>query len=408
MLNPDQAKQIVLEHTSCKPPQQMDLEESLGLVLQEEVRATCAVPAFDNSAMDGYAVLASDLTTASEASPVALEKLAYVPAGDRALQPIQPRHCFQVATGAELPRGGDTIVMKEHVKVEGNKIWFNRVPKKAQHVRFKGEDIQENQIVLSRGEVIGPSQITLLAAFGYAQVLVQPPLEVVVITTGNELIDVDQPLEPGKIHDTNSYMLAALVREERCLCHRVGIVRDDPELLYQTLKKHIHADLILITGGVSVGDRDFVKELLKKVGVEEIFWKVRIKPGKPFFFGKSEKSLVFGLPGNPVSSYVVFEEFARPAIRKAMGYFHLEKPLVTAILDLPIKERTERRQYIRAQLRKEQEQFRVKPMPVQGSHSLSSLAGANALIVVPENSEALLAGVSVKVKPLVDTLGMES
>ena len=407
MLSPEEAKHLVLEHTPLKAPRRVGLEASLGFVLQETIHATCAVPAFDNSAMDGYAVLASDLAQASEATPVGLEKIDYLPAGHQGLQPIQSGQCFQIATGAELPLGADSVVMKEHVTVEDNQIWFQRVPQKAQHVRFKGEDIQENQAILSPGTRIGPSQIALLAAFGYSQVWIHPPLEVVVMATGNELVEVDQPLESGKIRDTNSPMLAALVQEEGCQCHRVGIVRDEPNLLREALQAHLNADLVLISGGVSVGERDFVKEVLQEVGVEEIFWKVRIKPGKPFFFGKRKNSLVFGMPGNPASSYVVFEEFARPAIRKAMGHKTLEKSRVTALLDLPLHAPSPRRQYVRAQLRHEQEKFWVKPLPLQGSHSLSSLAGANALIVVPENSGELGAGASVAVKPLVDLLELE-
>ncbi|MBF0277028.1 MAG: molybdopterin molybdotransferase MoeA [SAR324 cluster bacterium] len=408
MLDPDRAKQIVLEHIAPKPPQQVGLEESLGLVLQEDIRATCSVPAFDNSAMDGYAVLASDLAQASPQSPVVLEKVDYIPAGNREEREIQSGQCYQIATGAELPPGADAVVMKERVEVEGNQIRFMHSPQVKEHLRFKGEDIEEHQTVVRRGELIGPAQIALFAAFGHARVLVQKPLEVVIITTGSELVDVNSPLEPGKIHDSNSYMFAALFREERCLCHRVGIVQDDPELLYEVLKSHINADMVLISGGVSVGDRDFVKDVLRKVGVEEIFWKVRVKPGKPFFFGKKEDSLIFGMPGNPASGYVIFEEFVRPAIRKAMGYATLEKSLVTATLEKRITERTERRQYLRAQLRKDGDHFRVKPLPVQGSHSLSSLAWSNSLIIVPENSEELPEGSQVTVRPLIDTLGMQS
>ena len=412
MLNPDDAKRIILEHTSLKTPLSMGLEECLGLVLAEDIQATSSVPAFDNSAMDGYAMRTGDLAHASEISPVPLRKIDFIAAGDDGLQPLRQGECFQIATGAKLPPGADTIVMKEQVRMDADRIWFTRAPQKSQHVRFKGEDIPEGQIVLSQGERIGPSQITLLAAFGYSRVLVQPPLQVVVITTGSELIDVDQPLEPGKIHDVNSYMLAALAREELCFVHRVGIVKDDPRLIYEVVNINIQADLILITGGVSMGERDFVKEALKEIGTEEIFWKVRIKPGKPFYFavhrhGKKEKTLVFGIPGNPAAGYVVFEEYTRPSIRKAMGRRLLENPLVSATLDLDITEQSDRRQYIRANLRKDHNQYHVAPLPAQGSHSLSSLAGANALIVVPENEKALPKGSSVTVRPLVPMLGME-
>ncbi|MBF0287369.1 MAG: molybdopterin molybdotransferase MoeA [SAR324 cluster bacterium] len=392
MLDPDKAKKIILEHTSVQAPQDIDLEASLGLVVHEDIQATCAVPAFDNSAMDGYAVRQEDLENASTDTPVVLQKLDYIPAGSRQEQPLQYGQCFQIATGAEIPPGANAVVMKENVTVEGAKVWFSKPPKMQEHIRFKGEDIEEGAVIISRGETIGPGQISLLAAFGYAKVFVKSPPRITIITTGSELVDVGENLEPGKIRDSNSYMLAALLREENCFCDRIGIVKDDPELLLETLKACMDTDFVLISGGVSVGEHDFVKSTLKQLGVEEIFWKVRIKPGKPFFFGKNEKTLVFGMPGNPASSYVVFEEFVRPSIRKAMGQANLEKNLVTATLEKSITQRANRRHYLRAKLRKEENQYFVKPLPFQGSHSLRSLADANALIIVPENSEELPEG----------------
>ncbi len=400
MLDPDKAKEIILEHTPVQAPQDVALETSLGLVVHEDIKATCAVPAFDNSAMDGYAVKLEDLENASQDSPIALHKLDYIPAGSRQEQKLQSGQCFQIATGAEIPPGANAVVMKENVTVEESKVWFTKPPKPQEHIRFQGEDIEEGEIIISSGEVIGPGQISLLAAFGYANVLVKSPPRITIITTGSELVDVGEALEPGKIRDSNSYTLAALLREENCFCDRVGIVKDDPDLLLETLKARIDTDFLLISGGVSVGEHDFVKGTLKELGVEEIFWKVNIKPGKPLFFGKNETTLVFGMPGNPASSYVVFEEFVRPSIRKAMGHSNVEKNLINATLEEPVKQRANRRQYLRAQLRKEDNQYLVKPMPFQGSHSLRSLAGANALIIVPANSEALPTGSSVSVRSL--------
>lgn len=400
MLNPDKAKQIILDTVQINPSLSVALEACQGLVLQEDIKATCSVPDFDNSAMDGYAVIAQDLAGASKDTPVALTNLNYIPAGNREEKTLQSGECFQIATGAPVPPGADTVVMKEAITVENEKVWFTRPPKSNENVRYKGEDIREGEIVVSRGEVLNPGQIALLAAFGYAHVQVTSPIKIVIITTGSELVDVDQPLEPGKIHDTNSYTLAALAQEELCQCQRLGIVKDDPKLLYSTLEAHMAADFILISGGVSVGEHDFVKSTLHKLGVDEVFWRVSIKPGKPFFFGKSQKGVVFGMPGNPASSYVVFEEFVRPAIRRAMGYTSLEKPLVSATLEKSINDRAGRRQFLRGHLRIEEGQYFVKPMPFQGSHSLRSLAGANAFIIIPENSETFAEGDKVMVRKL--------
>lgn len=400
MLNPDKAKRTILDLVSPHAPISVPLESCQGLVLQQDITATCPVPGFDNSAMDGYAVIADDLKEASQEAPVALKKLTYISAGDHEETALESGHCYQIATGAPVPPGADTVVMKEAVKVEGEQVWFTRPPKQSENVRYQGEDIPEGETVISAGEVLNAGQISLLAAFGYASVQVIPPIKVVVISTGSELVDVDKPLGLGQIHDTNSYTLAALAQEELCDVHRVGIVEDDPKLLYQTLKSHMDADFIIISGGVSVGEHDYVKSTLERLGVKEVFWRVSIKPGKPFFFGQHDGGFVFGMPGNPASSYVVFEEFVRPAIRHAMGYSVLEKPIVPAILDSEIKTRAGRRQFLRANVRREGGLYRVKPMSFQGSHSLRSLAGANALIIIPENSGEFAAGDTVQVRQL--------
>ncbi|MGK5095378.1 gephyrin-like molybdotransferase Glp [Deltaproteobacteria bacterium TL4] len=397
MMHPDQALQIILEHTPFQPVETRPLEQVSGLILAEEVLASCAIPAFDNSAMDGYGVRAANLDSASPSFPVFLKKVDFVPAGTPNSRELQTGECYQIATGAEIPPGVDAVVMKESIKLEGEQVLFFRPPQRGENIRLRGEDIQEGETVLQPGVRLAAPQIALLAAFGYARVKVYRPLHVAVLATGSELVDVSESLQPGQIRDTNSYMLEALIRELNCTCTRMGIVEDNPGLLRDKLKEALAADMVMISGGVSVGEHDYVKRVLGELGVEEVFWKVGIKPGKPFFFGKKGTQLIFGMPGNPASSYVVYEEFVKPALRKALGYTRPQPESLQAQLDSPITERSGRRQFLRACLRQENGKFYVQPMSFQGSHSLRSLAGANALIVVPENAPSFEIGSVVSV-----------
>ncbi len=401
LLDPDIAKELILARTTTKAPQSVALEESFGRVLSEDIRASAPVPPFDNSAMDGYAVRREDLAHASAENPVILKKVDYIPAGTHEAQTLPSGHCYQIATGAEIPPGADAVEMKENTSVEGNEVHFTQCPRPEQFIRFRGEDIQAGASVLPQGATITPGRVSVLATFGYSRVPVYATPNVVAISTGSELLEIEQSLQPGKIHDSNSYMLSAMVQDVGANCHRVGIVQDDETELQEAFQQHLQADVLLISGGVSVGDRDFVKDILKELGVEEIFWKVNIKPGKPFFFGKREDCLVFGLPGNPASSYVIFEEFVRPALRKMMGFPVVRRPLINAINETKITERASRRQFLRAHFYRDGDQYRVRAMPLQGSHSIRSIAGASGLIVVPENSEEIPAGATVKVRPLV-------
>ncbi|MBF0352517.1 MAG: molybdopterin molybdotransferase MoeA [SAR324 cluster bacterium] len=400
MLHPDQARNIILDHTPAGKTILLPLNQIHGLILAQNLTATSDLPLFDNSAMDGYAVRHADLVEASTDHPVTLRNRGFVPAGLHETEQPGPGECYQIATGSEMPPGVDTVVMKESVTVAGTNIQFTRSPRLGDNVRYRGEDIQHGQQILKTGMNLGPTQIAVLAAFGYAEVPVFQPLKVAILSTGSELVNVEDPLAPGKIRDSNSHMFTALVGSEHCAAWRLGIVEDRPDLLEQHLKKAMDADMVLISGGVSVGDHDFVKDTLERLGVEEIFWKVSIKPGKPFFFGKKNETLVFGMPGNPASSFVVFEEFVRPSIRKRMGRTPYVKPLVPAVLTEPVRHRAGRQQYLRAWLDRDCVPAQVRPMASQGSHSLNSLSEANALIVVESNSPEMPAGTVVSVRPV--------
>ena len=363
------------------------------------------MPLFDNSAVDGYAVQAADLADASRENPVRLKKLGYISAGDSGEDSICSGQCVQIATGAPLPPGADAAVMKEDIELEESHVRFFQSIPKTENVRFQGEDIPEGRIVIPAGTVIGPAQMAVLATFGFAKVPVRRVPKVSIVSTGSELVDVEEKPQAGQIRESNRYMLAGMVKQESCELLKMSMVPDVPEILKQEFEAALQADVLLVSGGMSVGDKDYAKPVLKEMGVEEIFWKIKFKPGKPLFFGRRGKTLVFGLPGNPASSYVLFEEFVRPALRQMMGRRILEESMVKAILEESITETYKRMHFMRGQLHEKNGKFRVRPLKFQGSHSIGSLVESNALIRVEANSPVLPKGSQVSVRPLLNEIG---
>ena len=405
MLNYEDARALVFEHVVALEKEFCTLTESQGLALSEDILALHGIPLFDNSAVDGYAVQAADLVDASLENPVCLKKLGYISAGDSGEEPIGSGQCVQIATGAPLPPGADSAVMKEDIELDGADVrFFHSIPK-MENVRFRGEDIPEGQIVIPAGTLIGPAQIAVLATFGFEQIPVRRIPKVSIISTGSELVGVEQNPQSGQIRESNRFMLASMVKQESCEVLKMSLIPDIPEILKKEFEAGLQADVLLISGGMSVGDKDFAKPILKEIGVEKIFWQIKFKPGKPLFFGRCGKTLVFGLPGNPASSYVLFEEFVRPALRKMMGRRILEESMVKAILDESITETYKRMHFMRGQLHQKNGEFRVKPLKFQGSHSIGSLVESNALIRVEANSPKLPKGSQVYVRPLINEIG---
>jgi molybdopterin molybdotransferase len=405
MLNYEDARALVFEHVVPLEKGQRPLTESQGLALSEDILAPHGMPLFDNSAVDGYAVQAADLADASRENPVRLKKLGYISAGDSGEDSICSGQCVQIATGAPLPPGADAAVMKEDIELEESHVRFFQSIPKTENVRFQGEDIPEGRIVIPAGTVIGPAQMAVLATFGFAKVPVRRVPKVSIVSTGSELVDVEEKPQAGQIRESNRYMLAGMVKQESCELLKMSMVPDVPEILKQEFEAALQADVLLVSGGMSVGDKDYAKPVLKEMGVEEIFWKIKFKPGKPLFFGRRGKTLVFGLPGNPASSYVLFEEFVRPALRQMMGRRILEESMVKAILEESITETYKRMHFMRGQLHEKNGKFRVRPLKFQGSHSIGSLVESNALIRVEANSPVLPKGSQVSVRPLLNEIG---
>lgn len=393
----------VLARIQPLPPFEQHLLDAHGHRLAEDVVAPRDVPLFDNSAMDGYAVRRIDVVGADQESPAVLTVTQDIPAGTATEAEIGPGECARIMTGAPVPRGADAIVPVEWTDgwSEGT-VRVHRVPEQGGHVRHVGEDIQRGQTLLTVGTVLGARQIGLLAAVGRDLVAVRPSPRVVVISTGSELVEPGVEPGPGQIPDANGYTLSAAAREAGAIVYRVGVVADDPKLLLDTIEDQlVRADLVVTTGGVSVGAYDVVKEALSGLGTVE-FGRVAMQPGMPQGFGVvgPDEIPIFTLPGNPVSAYVSFELFVRPAIRKLAGYEDdLHHPVVDAICTAGFGSPGGRRQFARGVVGPAGSGGRIEVRPVggAGSHLMGGLAQANCLISVPEEQTRVQAGDLVSV-----------
>ncbi|HET6816514.1 MAG TPA: gephyrin-like molybdotransferase Glp [Mycobacteriales bacterium] len=376
---------------------ELTLPDAHGCVLAEDVTSTFPLPPFDNSAMDGYAVRSADLASASESSPVALPVVGDIAAGSTGAYNVQPGLCVRIMTGAPMPAGADAVVPLEWTDGGIAQVRISRAPQPGAHIRRAGEDLTPGSVVLSAGTHLGATQIGLLAAVGRERVLARPRPRVVVLSTGSELVDPGTPLSTGKIPDSNSTLLTAAAREAGAIAFRVGIVPDDPRVLLDTLEDQlIRADLVLTSGGVSVGAYDVVKEAIGRLG-DVRFDKVAMQPGMPQGFGVigPDRTPFFGLPGNPVSAYVSFEVFVRPALRRMLGVEPINRPTVRARLTSPLTSPPGKRTFARARMTVEDGTYVVSPVGGSGSHLIASLAQANAFAVVPESVTSVDAGEAI-------------
>jgi molybdopterin molybdotransferase len=389
----------VLAAVTVLSPLDVTLLDAHGCVLAEDIASTHPLPPFDNSAMDGYAVRASDVASASDTTPVVLPVVGDVAAGSVTPYTVQPGLCVRIMTGAPIPPGADAVVPVEWTDGGIAQVVIRRAAESGRHIRTAGEDLPAGTAVLAAGAHLGAAQVGLLAAVGRERVSVRPRPRVVVLSTGSELVDPGQPLTTGKIPDANSTLLTAAAYEAGAIAFRVGIVPDDPRLLIDTLEDQlIRADLVITSGGVSVGAYDVVKEALGRIG-EVKFERVAMQPGMPQGFGLigPDKTPFFGLPGNPVSAYVSFEVFVRPALRRMLGVEPLQRPTVRARLTAAVTSPPGKRTFARAWVSVEKGEYVVAPVGGSGSHLIASLAGSNALVVVPETTTELEPGAVVSV-----------
>lgn len=394
MRSVDEHRRIALEAVSPLEPITLPLLDAAGCVLAEDVTAAWPLPSFDNSSMDGYAVLAADVATASAESPVELAVVDDVPAGYRATERVSPGRAIRIMTGAPLPDGADAVVPVEATDAGTQRVRIASPVAAGSYIRRAGEDVVAGTPVLEVGTVLTARSIALATAVGRAEVRVHPRPRVVVISTGNELVDPGVPLRHGLIADSNSVMLVTAAREAGATAYRAGPVPDDEDRLMATLDDQlVRADLVITSGGVSMGAYDTVKAVLSRIGTVE-FVKVAMQPGMPQGFGVlgDDAVPIATLPGNPVSAYVSFEIFVRPLIRRMMGFRDVHRPVVSAVCTAPFDSPAGKTQFARVQLRVEDGRYVAHPEGAQGSHILGGLARADALAVVPPEVTRIEAG----------------
>jgi len=370
-------------------PTELGLDDIGGLVLAEDVSAVSALPSFDNSGMDGYAVRVEDVAAATEDKPVTLPVTAEVAAGDTGAYALQPGTAIKIMTGAMLPHGAEAVVPVEWTDGGSARVSIRAGAAYGNAVRLAGEDAKAGEVLVTAGTRLRPMHVAVIAAAGRGSVLVRPRPRVVVLSTGNELAEPGTPLVPGRIWDSNSFMLAAAAREAGCLAYRQAILPDHPDEVLPAIEEQlVRADLMVTTGGVSMGgEHDVVKAALQQLGTIT-FRKVAMQPGMPQGFGTialpaaGDRVPIFTLPGNPVSAYVSFQVFARPAIAALQGYDGLGLQKVQAELAGPLRSPAGRRSFLRGVL--DRAAGKVTPLTGQGSHQIATLGKADALVVVPE------------------------
>ncbi len=396
MISVEEAIHRILEQIPRLGKERLPILQSMGRVLGEDIIAPRNIPPWDNSAMDGYAVRWQDIDKASPQMPVGLKVLADLPAGSIFEGEVGPGEAIRIMTGAPLPRGTDTVVQVEDTEKSGDSVKILACPGKGKNIRLAGEDVRAGERVLQEGTVLRPPHIGLLASLQRSIVSVYQVPRVSILSTGDELLEIDEPWQEGKIINSNSYSLASQVVECGGLPIQLGIAKDKPEALSAKIQQGLIGDILVTSGGVSVGDYDLVKGMLNKLGKIN-FWKVAMRPGHPLAFGIVFGKPLFGLPGNPVSSMVSFEQFIRPSILKMAGHQNLFRPVLQAILREDIEKKPGLIHFIRCRLTHEKGKTYAWATGEQGSGILSSMVKAQGLIVLPPDKTLASAGEEVRV-----------
>ncbi len=394
MLSYDDALAQILDVVRLGAPTETALSDALGLALAEDLVSPISLPPFANSAMDGFALRFHDIRGASRAQPVLLPLAGQIAAGALEVAALPEGQASSIMTGAPLPAGADTVVPIEDADVQGGSVSVREVETQGQYVRAAGGDMAPGDLLVTRGSVLRPQEIAVAAAVGRSTVTTYARPRVAIISTGDELIEPGQPLLPGQIYNSNAYALAAQVADAGGKVVSRHIARDTPQALRAAFDASEGVDMIITSGGVSVGEYDHVKSVFAERGQVD-FWRAAIRPGKPIAFGQWGRTLFFGLPGNPVSSLVTFELFVRPALRRLLGAVNVSRPTVRAILQQGISHEPGRRSFLRSHVQYAEGEWQARASLRQGSHQLSALPQANALVIVPEDVSDLPTGAAV-------------
>jgi molybdenum cofactor synthesis domain-containing protein len=393
LIDHPEAVRLVLENTHRLAAEDVPLVEARGLALAQDLKARFDSPPFDNSAVDGYALRSAD----AEAGRV-FRVVDEAPAGRPAAKSVGEGEAIKIFTGGVIPEGADAVVMVENTSGWGEEFELNKAASPGQNVRGSGEDVREGEVILRAGTEVGPPEIALAATQGYGALPVHRRPEVVVLSTGTELVEPgERDLEPGEIYDSNSFAVMAQAHEIGARARRITAASDDDAVLRRAVEEALEtADVVVTSGGVSVGEKDLVKGTMLKLGVEQVFWGVKFKPGKPLFFGARGDVSVFGLPGNPVSAMVCFELFVRPALVKMMGRQERGRPRIQVYFEKDVRNSFGRMHAMRVSLQETERGWLARSVGAQGSGLVSSLTKADALALIGPESEGVKAGEPVE------------
>ncbi len=390
----EDARRIVLENIVPLGSQLVPLHDALGRAAAEDIAAAWDMPAWDNSAMDGFAIRAVDCGTL----PVTLRISGYLPAGESATEGVEAGCAVKIMTGAPIPPGCDAVVPFEETEEKDDSVTLTRSVSPGQHIRLKGEDVAAGTLFLAAGRRIGPPEISMLASFGKALVPVHRRARVGIVSTGDELLELGAAPRPGAIINSNAHALAAALREIGAEPVLLGIARDNLESHREKLSAGLSCDALITSAGVSAGDRDLVRDVLAELGVEQLFWKVKMKPGHPTAFGRKGNVPVFALPGNPVSTMVAFEQFVRPALLKMMGHTRIVRPLLKAVLTEGLRKKAGRVHFVRVEVEVRNGRLHARSAGDQNTGILNTMLRADAIAMLPADRTAIAAGEEVDIQ----------
>ncbi len=385
MINYEQALRRILKNTKTLASEYVLIEDSTGVVLRENIYSKIDMPPFTKSAMDGYAVIASN----TRGAPVKLKCVGLIQAGQNFTKKLKRGECVKVMTGAAMSKNSDSVVMIENTREKSGCVEVLEEVKRGENVCAKGEDIRRNDMVLRRGRKISSSDIVVFATVGKHSVKAIKKPEVAILNTGGEIVPAGYKLAKFKIYNSNGPMLIALLKSDNIEPSFLGIAKDEFRELRRAIKKGLEKDIFLISGGVSMGDYDLVPAILASLGVKKIFHKVNVKPGKPFFFGIKNKTLVFGIPGNPVSNFLSYLIFIRPALYKMMGYSFCEPDFKEGLIDRDFHSKTERKHFVLVKIVKKDHVYFLAPVSGHGSADIIALSKADGFMVVDGKSPSI-------------------
>jgi molybdopterin molybdotransferase len=395
VLDVEEALALVLRAAGPLEAERVGLEEAAGRVLAEDARSAVDLPPFDRSAMDGFAVRAADT-----AQGVPLRIAGAVQAGQVG-EPLEPATAVQINTGAAIPPGADAVLQVEHAQVDDGHVTPERALEPGRHIRFRGEDVHEGDVLARAGDRLSLPRLSALASVGLGEVAVHRRARLHVLVTGDELLPLGAPPEPGRIYESNGLMVRRLAAAAGADVRDLGVIGDDREATIAKVREGLEGDVLVVSGGVSVGPHDHVKPAFEACGVEEVFWRVRIKPGKPLWFGRRGDTLVFGLPGNPLSAIVCFSVFIEPALRVLHGERATGPRLVKGRLAVRAGASDSRTTYLTAKLEPQPDgTLLATPTERQGSHMTGALGESDGFVVAPHDAGELEAGAEVDILAL--------